>query len=96
MQDQLHLLLNRFVLSEKELEGFKFYPNPASNIVNLNAEDNIESVTVYNMMSQEVMNEKPSSNTDSMELNIANLEKGTYFLEVKSGNRVGVYKFIKK
>jgi hypothetical protein len=79
------------------LEGFDFYPNPASDIVKLNAQDNIESVTVYNMMSQEVLNEvSSSSNSKSMELNISNLENGSYFLEVKSGNQVGVYKFIKK
>ena len=83
-------------LSEKELEGFEFYPNPASEIVNLNAEDIIERVTVFNMMSQEVMSESPSEKTNDIELNISNLEKGTYFLKVKSGNRVGVYKFIKK
>jgi plastocyanin len=83
-------------LSKNELEGFKFYPNPASDIVKLDAQDNIESVTVYNMMSQEVLNEVASSKTNSMELNISKLENGSYFLEVKSGNQVGVYKFIKK
>lgn len=83
-------------LAEKELEGFKFYPNPASELINLNAQENIESATVYNMMSQEVMRKTSSKNTNAMELNISNLEHGTYFLEVKSGNRVGVYKFIKK
>lgn len=83
-------------LTQKELEGFKFYPNPASETVNLNALEDIESVTVYNMMSQEVMNQTPASNTNALELNISNLENGTYFLEVKSGNRVGVYKFIKR
>ena len=83
-------------LSEKELEGFKFYPNPASDLVNLESQENIESVTIYNMMSQEVLNQKPSLSAKSIELNISNLEKGTYFLEVNSGNKTGVYKFIKK
>jgi hypothetical protein len=83
-------------LSKNELEGFKFYPNPASETLNLNAQENIESVSVYNMMSQEVLKFSPSANTTATEINISHLEQGSYILKVKSGNRTGVYKMIKK
>lgn len=83
-------------LNTNELEGFKFYPNPASETVNLEAQENIESVTVYNMMSQKVLSHIPSDNMNSIEMNVSNLETGSYFIEVKSGNKVGVYKLIKR
>lgn len=83
-------------IDEQELVGFNIYPNPASDIINLNAQENIESVTIYNMMSQEVMNHISSEKMNSLELNISNLENGTYFLKIKSGNRVGVRKLIKR
>lgn len=83
-------------LSTNKLEGFKFYPNPASETVNLDAQENIESVAVCNMMSQKVLSHIPSDNLSSIELNISNLETGSYFIEVKSGDKVGVYKLIKR
>lgn len=83
-------------LSQNKLEGFSFFPNPATETVKLNAENNIESVTIYNMMSQEVQNHTSPDNVNTLELNISNLENGSYFLKVKSGNRIGVYKLIKK
>lgn len=84
-------------LSQNELEGFKFYPNPASETVHLESIENIESIKVYNMMSQEVLNHLPlDNNMSTIELNVSNLESGTYFMEVNSDNKVGVYKFIKE
>ena len=83
-------------IDEESIEGLSLYPNPATDIVNLDAEENIESVAVYNMMSQEVLNHTPSDLTNSVKLNISNLENGSYFIQVKTGNKAGVYKLIKK
>ncbi|MEX1193116.1 MAG: T9SS type A sorting domain-containing protein [Brumimicrobium sp.] len=83
-------------LTQNELEGFKLYPNPASEAINLDAKANIESVSIYNMTSQKVMDYNPSDNMTTVEMNVSNLDKGTYFIEVSAGNKIGVYKFIKK
>ncbi|MEX2485491.1 MAG: T9SS type A sorting domain-containing protein [Brumimicrobium sp.] len=83
-------------LTQNKLEGFKLYPNPASETINLDAKENIENVSIYNMTSQKVMDYNPSDNMTSVEMNVSNLDKGTYFIEVSTGNKIGVYKFIKR
>lgn len=83
-------------LTSNQLEGFKFYPNPASEIISLEAQENIESVVVYNMMSQKVIEQQPALNITALELNISHLNQGSYFIEVRSGKDIGVYKLIKK
>ena len=36
-------------VSEYSLDGFSFYPNPSSDVLNLKSIKNIENVSVYNL-----------------------------------------------
>ena len=76
------------------IEGFEYYPNPASETLNLNAQDNIERVAIYNLLGQEVLSrEVGGTNT---QLNVSALSTGAYLMKVTVNGQVGTYKVIKR
>ena len=60
--------------------AFTYYPNPVKNTLSLNAQKSIETITVYNMLGQEMFRTAP--NSISSELDMSNLSTGTYFVKV--------------
>jgi Leucine-rich repeat (LRR) protein len=75
---------------------FNLYPNPANDILNINAVQAIEiqSLSIYDILGQLVIavpNAKSVSNIDVSKLRI-----GTYFIKVKSDKGSSSMKFIKK
>ena len=71
--------------------NLKVYPNPAVDIVNIKADKDIKSVTLYDTSGKKV-----KSYTGS-EINVSSLTKGTYMLQVYYGNgAVENTKLIKK
>lgn len=59
--------------------NFSVFPNPAKNIINISLQEGlfIEKIKIYNTLGQLLLTENASQ-----QLNISNLEKGTYFVEV--------------
>ncbi len=74
--------------------SFSYYPNPVKNTLTLNAQNNIETVRMYNMLGQEVMNAKPQ--TVDSELDMSSLETGTYFVQVTIANVTKTVRVIKQ
>lgn len=75
---------------------FDLYPNPASNVLNINATQAIEiqSLAIYDILGQLVIavpNAKSVSNID-----VSKLRTSTYFIKVKSDKGSSSMKFIKK
>ncbi|PXY39272.1 hypothetical protein DMB65_18665 [Flavobacterium cheongpyeongense] len=64
---------DQFVMS-----NFNLYPNPASEIVNVNLQDNfiIKKINIYNSLGQFIK----TDNTDK--INISSLSKGIYYFEI--------------
>lgn len=73
--------------------NFSYYPNPVSNILQVNATEKITSILVFNMLGQEVKNMK-STNINTIDL--SNLSKGTFFVKVQIGQHFGTFKIMKK
>lgn len=72
--------------------GLKVYPNPAVDVVNLTANKEIKSVNIYDLSGKKV-----KSTTDTKQINVSNLAKGTYILQAYYGNgSVENTKIIKK
>lgn len=59
---------------------FKFYPNPVQDKLNLRAQDNIQNVSIYNMLGQEVLRQAPNKNYS--EVDMSALQTGSYFVKV--------------
>ncbi|MDB9828876.1 T9SS type A sorting domain-containing protein, partial [Flavobacteriaceae bacterium] len=69
-------------LADSTIEGFTFYPNPSSDVINLTATENIEKVAIYNLLGQKVLDQ--NINATSSQLNVASLVTGTYLMEVSA------------
>jgi probable HAF family extracellular repeat protein len=71
------------------------YPNPTSGIINIQAKEKINSVSVYNSVGQKVPFN--SLNKENTSIDISNLSSGIYFLEIYLNNKtIKKYKVIKK
>ena len=68
----------------------KIYPNPATDYVNVEAED-VKAVEIYSMAGVLVASEKQNSTVD-----VSGLAKGTYLVKVTAADGVKVEKLIKK
>ncbi|MCG9794193.1 T9SS type A sorting domain-containing protein [Flavobacterium algicola] len=72
---------------------FVVYPNPVNDVLHFASTTSlIENVAVMNVQGQRVIN-TTSSNS---EVNVSKLEKGVYFLNLKSKEGISVYKFVKE
>ncbi|WP_369995747.1 fibronectin type III domain-containing protein [Winogradskyella sp.] len=84
-------------LSVDDIENnasFSYYPNPVKNTLSLNAQNTIENVVMYNMLGQEVLRANP--NAMDSELDMSNLQDGTYFVKVTIGNVAKTIRVIKQ
>lgn len=83
-------------LSYKKLDyfGFTFSPNPAGNILNLSANDNISNVEIYNTLGQSAL--KQTVDAMNTSLDISNLKKGIYLMKASISNKTATYKIIKE
>src|SRR5690554_308228 len=75
-------------------KAFTYYPNPVSSILTLSGVQTIQEVVVYNMLGQKVLGAHPNAMTS--ELDMSDLNAGTYFVKVKSNQAEQTIKVIKK
>lgn len=85
-------------VEEEEMMKIEVYPNPASDILNINNGSNMEHMTIkmFDMNGRLVYSDDQSlSNTDNTTISIDHLEKGVYTLRV--GNQEGqkTFKIVK-
>jgi hypothetical protein len=76
------------------IDGFNFYPNPASDMVNLIADDRIETAEVYTVLGQKIL--KQSIKAHRSEIDISQLSEGTYILKVSTVNGIAAFILIKQ
>jgi hypothetical protein len=81
-------------VSENELEGFVYYPNPFTNELNLSAKTTIDEVLIFNLMGQKVFSLKINATKKSIDL--SHLPTGMYVLEVNAEGTSATYKIVKQ
>ena len=81
-------------VSDNTIEGFSYYPNPADSTINLTSIDTIETVAIYNMLGQIVLDQNVDATTS--QLNVSNLSTGAYIMKVSVNGQTGTYKVIKR
>ena len=91
------ILLNAVVNSE----GFKIYPNPTKDIINIfsMAEWNNEiSLKVSDLFGREVLNKKYpyKKKAENLHLDLYNLSSGTYLLKIQSGTEAFSFRVLKQ
>jgi hypothetical protein len=80
-------------VSENLSNAISVYPNPVTNVLNLNlsAVDKNASVTIVNALGQ-VVKTIPATTT---QLNVANFPAGVYTVKITTGNATAVKRFVK-
>ena len=81
-------------LSSFEASKVKMYPNPTSSVFTIESNEVIESVSLYNILGQEVVAKNPNSN--SVTLDIANLQTGVYVVKTMIGGVSSTSRVVKK
>ncbi|MDD4149447.1 MAG: T9SS type A sorting domain-containing protein [Bacteroidales bacterium] len=79
-------------VTENSLNGFSFYPNPATDILNLKSSENINNVCIYNLLNQQLIRSHVKG-TD-LQLDISFLKAGTYIMNVEMNGKIETYKLI--
>ncbi|WP_179317624.1 GEVED domain-containing protein [Winogradskyella undariae] len=85
---------NALSTADFAISTFTYYPNPVKNTLTLNAQNTIEQVAMYNMLGQEVLRANPNA-VDS-DLDMSQLQTGTYFVKVTIGNVTETIRVIKQ
>ncbi len=81
-------------VNDNIIQGFDYYPNPATNTITVSSLDNIERVAIYNILGQKVHDQ--SINALTSQVNVSTLATGTYVMRVTVDGQVGSYKLVKK
>lgn len=72
-------------------DNVSIYPNPANNVINVNAASNINTVEVFNMMGQKVA--AFDANDTHVQINTTALSNGMYLMRITTENGVSNQKF---
>ena len=92
--DNFCLDTNSLGVNDNEIAKFDYYPNPATNTINLSADSNIDTVVIYNLLGQKVLDQ--NVNSVNTKLDISTLSSGNYIMRVSIDGQVGSYKVIKR
>jgi hypothetical protein len=73
---------------------FAYYPNPTKNLVNIQTSKAIESIEIFNMAGQKLINTKKLT---QKQIDLSSLPHGTYMVRVRlEGNQIETFKILRK
>lgn len=72
----------------------EYYPNPTQDFVVIHSKSNIDTIIVYNMLGQSVIEQKGNLKTTNIDM--SHLQAGNYFMHLFSGSEDKVISVIKK
>ena len=78
-------------LTENIVNKISIYPNPATDILNIDTKNAIRQICIINSLGQEVIR-----TYNTKQINISDLDNGVYFINVLSDNTLIKQKFIKR
>ncbi|WP_396137672.1 T9SS type A sorting domain-containing protein [Flavobacterium sp.] len=93
--DNLYFHKNTTMSSDSfEASKVKLYPNPTSNVLNIESGGTIQTISVYNVLGQEVINK--ALNSTSTALDVSSLNSGIYVVKTVVDGVTSSTKFIKQ
>lgn len=63
-----------------DLNALSVYPIPAQDVLNINYKSNIDTVNIYNLLGQQVLNSSPAES--HLKLNVSTLAPGAYVIKL--------------
>lgn len=90
-----NIIFSQFPLSAGNFQfsGFKLYPNPTQNILNLKNDLEISAVEILNINGQKLYQDSPRST--NVKINLSGFSEGIYLIKVKFGGQSQTFKFVK-
>ncbi|MCD8529659.1 MAG: fibronectin type III domain-containing protein [Flavobacterium sp.] len=76
------------------INNLKLYPNPVKDVLNLSFDKEINTISIYNLLGQEVQTKIINANEGSIDT--SNLAPGTYLVKIISDDLVKTAKIVKK
>ena len=77
-----------------EISNLKYYPNPANDILTLENTENISSVSIHNLLGQQVASINP--NATVVKLDVSKLNSGTYIVKITFEEKSKIIKISKQ
>lgn len=83
------------LVNENINTNFQVYPNPSSNLININSDENLKSVTIYDVLGNDILNKNSNQTNDVID--VSQFNSGLYFVKIQFENgRTTTQKIIKK
>lgn len=77
-----------------DLDAFSYWPNPVKDVLTMTYSEEITSVTVYNLLGQQVIALAP--NATEVKIDMTALAEGPYTIHVGTGNTAETIRVVKK
>lgn len=96
MVDDFKVTTTGLGVNQAFAEKFNTYPNPANNVVNISNNDNITLTNVdINDINGRTVKTMKVNNLSEVQIDIAELSAGVYFMNINTDSGIAVKKFIK-
>ncbi|OEK07799.1 hypothetical protein A8C32_15035 [Flavivirga aquatica] len=81
-------------LSTRKANAFEFgmYPNPTSNVLNINTKEVLEKVEIIDLLGKTVLSVRNVKD----QLNVSSINKGLYIIKLRSPKGISTKKFVKE
>ena len=86
------LLADTLATKSESIADFSIYPNPANDIVNIQSNETLKNVSIFNILGKQVFNQNNNLET----LNLSNLNAGIYLIKVETEQGIGTRKLVIK
>ncbi|ANW96608.1 hypothetical protein AXE80_10110 [Wenyingzhuangia fucanilytica] len=70
---------------------FSISPNPTNDILNINTQEDLNSIEIYDLLGKKVL----TANKSSKQINVSALNSSMYIIKLTSNNGVSIKRFIK-
>ncbi len=81
-------------VSDNLIEGFNYYPNPVTDELNITASNDIQSITIFDILGKQIIAVQP--NSLETKIDFSSLKSGIYFVKAKVADNMTAFKIIKK
>ncbi len=73
---------------------FGYYPNPTKGLLNIESSKQVETIQVFNLLGQQVLQTAPKTTNPAVDMN--GLQAGVYLVKATIGNNVKTFKVVKQ
>ncbi len=91
--DTLEITQNLSV-SDNNINGFNYFFNPQTQNLTINASEAFSSISIFNVLGQQVVNKNLSSNNEV--INLSAVKSGVYIVNVVSNGQTSTFKLAKR